>query len=466
MSDETPGPDPERAETEDRGDAYGLDAAQVDAILAAVEAGAQDRLLELLAPLHAADTADLLEQIGPADREKLIRLWGDGFDGEVLTELEEGVRDEVLEVLDRKTLAQAVQDMETDDLVYLVEDLEAEEQDQILQHLEDADRHAVEASLQYDEDTAGRLMSREMVICPPHWTVGDAIDFMRAHEDLPETFYKVILADARMHVVGTVALGTIMAHRRDTALRELADTSPRLIPVDQSYEDVAYAFNQYHMVSAPVVDGDGRLVGVITIDDAMEVLEDEAEEDMKLLAGVGDEEISDTVWETARARFPWLAVNLVTAIVASLVISLFEATIAAIVALAVLMPIVASMGGNAATQTLTVAVRALATRDLTRANAMRIVRREALVGAGNGIAFALIVGVVGVIWFGTPMLGVVLGVAMVINLFVAGLSGILIPMALSKLGIDPALASGTFVTTVTDVVGFFAFLGLAAALLL
>lgn len=464
MSDQTTGPETDQDAVDH--DAYALNAATVDAILAAVEVGSQDRLHELLEPLHPADKADLLEQIGPAEREKLIRVWGEGFDGEVLSELEEGVRDEVLEVLDRKTLAQAVQDMETDDLVYLIEDLEQDEQNQILSHLEDADRHAVEASLQYDEGTAGRLMSREMVICPPHWSVGEAIDYMRSHEDLPETFYKVILADARMHVAGTVMLGTIMAHPRDHKLIDLADTNPRLIPVDQPEEDVAYAFNQYHMVSAPVVDADGRLVGVITIDDAMEVLEDEAEEDMKLLAGVGDEEISDSVWETARARFPWLAVNLVTAIIASLVISLFDDTIAAIVALAVLMPIVASMGGNAATQTLTVAVRALATRDITRSNAMRIIRREALVGLGNGVAFAVIIGIIGMIWFGSPMLGLVLGVAMVINLFVAGLSGILIPMVLSKIGVDPALASGTFVTTVTDVVGFFAFLGLAAVLLL
>ncbi|NNU79960.1 magnesium transporter [Halovulum dunhuangense] len=445
---------------------FALNAGVVEAILAAVEAQDQDLLVDLLGQLHEADQADLLEQVSPQDRESLVRLWGERFDGAVLYELEEGVRDEILEIVDPRVLASAVQEMETDDLVYLVEDMEDAQKAEVLGALDDADRVAVEASLQYEEYTAGRLMSREMVTCPPHWTVGEAIDFMRASEDLPETFYKVILVDPRMHVAGTVALGSIMANRREVKLIDLADTAPRLIRADQPNEDVAYLFNHYHMVSAPVVDGDGRLVGVITIDDAMEILEEEVEEDIMRLGGVGDEELSDSVWETARARFPWLAVNLVTAIIASLVIALFEDTIEAIVALAVLMPIIASMGGNAATQTLTVAVRALATRDLTRANAWRIIRRETLVGLGNGIAFAVIIAGVGLAWFGSPMLGVVLALAMVINLLVAGLSGILIPMALEKAGADPALASGTFVTTVTDVVGFFAFLGLAGILLL
>jgi len=447
-------------------DAYALNAATVDAIIDAAEASQTDQLRNLLEPLHEADIADLIEQISDTEREQLLRVWGENFNGAVLHELEEGVRDDILDLLDKGVLASAVQEMETDDLVYLVEDLEEAQQTEILENLEDSDRVAVEASLQYDEDTAGRLMSREMVTAPPYWTVGDAIDYMRASENLPESFYKVILIDERLHVVGTVMLSMIMAHPREERLIDLADTAPRRIPVDQSDEDVAYAFNQYHIISAPVVDADERLVGVITIDDAMEVLEDETEEDMKRLAGLGDEELSDRTWEIVRSRFPWLAVNLVTAILASLVIAMFEDTIQALVALAVLMPIVASMGGNAATQTLTVAVRALATRDLTRSNALRIIRREAVAGLLNGIAFAVVMGIIGSIWFGPMMLGVVIGLAMVINLFVAGLSGILIPMALDRAGADPALASGAFVTTVTDVVGFFAFLGLAAALLL
>ncbi len=451
---------------EEQGDAYKINAATVDAILAAVELGAQDRLVALLEPFHEADIADLLEQITANERHKLLDVWGADLDGSFLSELEEGVRDDILEYLDDRVLATAVSEMETDDVVYLVEDLDEDQQERVLEALDDADRVAVEASLQYEEGTAGRLMSREFVIAPKHWNVGEAIDYMRAHDDLPDNFYKVILVDARMKPVGTVPLGKIMSHPRTVPLEILADTDPRLIPVEQSYADVAYAFNQYHMISAPVVDADGRVVGVITIDDAMDVLEDEAEEDMKRLAGLGDEELSDSVWETAKLRFPWLAVNLVTAILASLVIAQFEAVIAALVALAVLMPIVASMGGNGATQTLTVAVRALATRDLTSSNALRIVRREVMVGLLNGVVFAVIIGIVGLLWFGSPMLGVVIGVAMVINMVVAGLAGILIPMGLERAGADPALASGAFVTTVTDVVGFFAFLGLAAVLLL
>ncbi len=447
-------------------DAQPINAVTVDAILAAVELGARERLVSLLDPLHEADIADLLEQITVDERHRLVDLWGTDLEGEFLSELSEGVRDDLLTHIDDEILASAVQEMETDDLVYLVEDLGEAQQAKVLDALDGADRVAVEASLQYDEDTAGRLMSSEMVVAPRHWTVGEAIDFMRAEDDLPEQFYKIILVDAGMKVLGTVPLGRVMAHRREVALDSIADLEPRVFRADQPGEEVAYAFNQYHLISAPVIDADERLVGVITIDDAIEVLQDETEADMKRLAGVGNEELSDSVWSTTKLRFPWLAINLATAVLASLVIAQFDAVITAVVALAVLMPIVASMGGNAATQTLTVAVRALATRDISRANALRIIRREALVGLLNGAAFAVITGIISLVWFGSPVLGVVIGVAMVLNLLVAGLAGILIPMGLERVGADPALASGTFVTTVTDVVGFFAFLGLASLFLL
>jgi magnesium transporter len=291
------------------------------------------------------------------------------------------------------------------------------------------------------------------------------IDYLREEKDLPEQFYHVMIVDPRMRPVGKVPLGSLMSSARDVALTSIMEDDFRTIPVLQSEEDVAYAFNQYHMVSAPVVDADERLVGVITIDDAMEVLGEEAEEDIMRLAGLGDESLTDRVISTTRQRFPWLAVNLVTSILASLVIAQFAGTIEAIVALAIMMPIVASMGGNAGTQSLTVAVRAMATKDLTGSNVWRVIRREAFVGLANGVIFAVVIGVVGVLWFGTPMLGVVLALAMVANMVVAGLAGILIPIWLDKLGVDPALASGAFVTTVTDVVGFFAFLGLAALML-
>lgn len=448
-------------------DAYALDAGIVADILDAVRASDRRRLIEHLDPLHVADIADLLEQVRPSEREALIDLWGKDFDGEVLAEAEEGVRDALIEELEPEVLSEAVKDLETDDVVYLVEDLEEPTKERILDALDEADRAAVLSSLEYPEDTAGRMMQRSFVMAPTHWNVGNAIDYMRASDDLPEQFYDVMIVDPRMHPVGEVALSKIMAHPRDTPIAQLMVEDFFVIPATQSRADVGYAFAQYNLVSAPVVNENGRLIGIITIDDAVEALEEESHEDMMRLAGVGgEEELSDTIWATARQRFPWLFVNLVTAVLASLVIAVFEETIATIVALAVLMPIVASMGGNAATQSMTVAVRALATRDLTSKNALRIVWREAAVGLMNGLAFALFVGVVAYIWFGSAMLGAVLAIAMVVNLVVAGLAGILVPIGLERAGIDPALASGTFVTTVTDVVGFFAFLGLAAYVLL
>ena len=306
-------------------------------------------------------------------------------------------------------------------------------------------------------------------MAPEHWTVGEAIDRLRGadEDDLPDQFYHLVLVNPRLHPIGNVTLGKLMRSRRDVALIDLVEETFRVIPATQPESDVAYAFNQYHLISAPVVDDEGRLIGQITIDDAMAVLDEEHEEDILRLAGVGDESaLSDNVVETTRQRLPWLAVNLVTSILASLVIAQFEMAIAQIVALAVLMPIVASMGGNAGTQSLTVAVRALATKDLTGANVWRVIRREVIVGLINGLVFAVVMGIVGVIWFGSPALGYVIAAAMVVNLVVAGFAGTVIPVVLDRLGVDPALASGAFVTTVTDVVGFFAFLGLAAVVLL
>lgn len=455
-------------ETElDEDDAYILDRKDVAAVLYAVEVSDRDRLLSLMEPMHAADIADLLEQINPYDRGRLIRLYDKEFEGEILSELDENIREEVMAALRPETLAEAVRDMESDDVVDLLEDLDETKQEAILEVLDDADRVAVEQSLSYPEFSAGRLMQRETVMAPEHWTVGDAIDYMRDAEELPEQFYHVILVDPRMRPIANVTLGKIMGAPRTAPLKNLTEEIFQVIPVTQDEGDVAYAFNQYHLISAPVVDEDDRLIGVITIDDAMAVLDEEHEEDILRLAGVGEESsLSDRVIDTTRQRIPWLAVNLVTAILASLVIAQFEATIAQFVALAVLMPIVASMGGNAGTQSLTVAVRAIATKDLTGANVWRVIRREVLVGLVNGLVFAVVMGIVGLLWFGSPMLGVVIAVAMVINLVVAGLAGTGIPVLLEKVGIDPALASGAFVTTVTDVVGFFAFLALAGAVLL
>jgi len=443
-----------------------LDNQLIDEILDAIENEDALHLTHLLEPLHSADIADFLEQISGGQRRAMLRLWKGGMEGDILSELDEGLREEVIRDLSPEVLAEAVRDLESDDVVDLVEDLDGAQQGAILRVLEDADRVAVEQSLSYPEESAGRLMQREVVMGPEHWNVGEAIDYLRSQDDLPEQFYHLILVDPKMRPIGYVTLGKLLGSPRETLLTDISEESFRTISVNQDEEDVAYAFNQYHLISAPVVDGDNRLVGVITIDDAMVVLDDEHEEDIMRLAGVGEGSLTDRVIGTVRRRFPWLFVNLVTAILASMVIAQFDQIISTFVALAVLMPIVASMGGNAGTQSLTVAVRAIATKDLTSANVWRVIRREALVGLVNGVIFAVVMGLVGIFWFGIPTLGVVIGIAMVLNLVIAGLAGVVIPVWLEKLGVDPALASGAFVTTVTDVVGFFAFLGLAAVMLL
>lgn len=458
-----PTPEPEPAEEDD----FTPPRALLDQIRDAIDDEDQARLDALLEPMHAADIADVIENLSASRRKIFMSLWSGEIDGDVLSEIDESIRDEIVEMLPKSVLADAVREMDSDDIVDLIEELEEPEQQKVLDALDDVDRAAVEQSLTYPEYSAGRLMQSEVVIAAEHWTVGDAIDFLRSSDWLPEQFYHIILVDPRRHPIGYVALGRLLATRRDVALRDLVEDSFRTISVYAEEGDVAYAFNQYHLISAPVVDKDDRLVGVITIDDAMAVLDEEHEEDILRLAGVGeDSSITDTVLETLRQRLPWLMVNLVTAIVASLVIAVFEGTIQKIVALAVLMPIVASMGGNAGTQTLTVAVRALATKSLTGSNVWRVVRREAIVGVLNGLAFAVVMGVVAWIWFDGFSLAAVIGIAMIVNLAVAALAGILVPLALERVGADPALASGTFVTTVTDVVGFFAFLGLASAVLI
>ncbi len=447
-------------------DAYRLNPKLISSILYAVETHDQTQLIALMEPLHAADIADLLEQVNAFDRRRIVELYGRELDGEILSEVDDGIREEVIAIMRPEVLAEAVRDLETDDVVDIVEDLEEDAQETILGSLAAADRVAVEQSLSFPEFSAGRLMQREIVMGPEHWTVGDAIDYMREASELPDDFYHMVITDPMLHPIGHVTLGKILGAPRTTMLRDILEPGFRTFRADESESDVAYAFNQYHMISAPVLDENNRVIGVITIDDAMNVLDEEHEEDILRLAGVGEGTLADRVFDTVKQRLPWLAVNLATAILASMVIAQFEGTITALVALAVLMPIVASMGGNAGTQALTVAVRSIATRDLTGANVWRVIRREVLVGLANGLIFAVIMGIVGLVWFGSPALGGVIAAAMVINMVVAGLAGIGVPVLLERVGIDPALASGAFVTTVTDIVGFFAFLGLAAMFLL
>jgi magnesium transporter len=443
----------------------GLDPRLVQEARAALAAGEAARLGTLLEPLHAADIADLLEQIAPAERRALLSLWRGGVDGEVLSELDESLREEVIGELEPGALAAAVADLETDDVVDLVEDLDAAAQQAVLASLAAADRLVVEKALTYPEGSAGRLMQSEVVRAPAHWTVGEAIDFLRSGVELPDQFYHVVLVDPRMKPVGYVTLGRILSARRESRLLDMAEDSFRTIHVEDEGGDVARAFNRYHLISAPVVDDDGRLVGVVTIDDAMTVLDEEHEEDYLALAGVGDTPIGEPVLATAMRRFRWLLVTLVAANIAAQVIAQFEATIERVVLLAILMPIVASMGGNAGTQAVATAVRALATRDLTAANAWRVVRREAGVGLVNGLAFGAIMGLVVIVAFHQPMIGLVIACALWVTLLLASLGGVLVPLALDRLGIDPAVASGPFVTTVTDIVGFFVFLGIATLVL-
>ena len=452
-------------------DAFTMDAVLnkglVEAVRDAVEAGDTGRVTALMEALHAADVADLLEQMGATDRGALLALWSGEIDGDILSEIDESIREEVIESLSPAVLADAMRELDTDDVVDILEDMEPGQQDAILETLPEVDRVAVAQALAYPEESAGRLMQREFVMAPQDWTVGQAIDYLRGADQLPDQFYHVILVSPAMKPVGYVTLGRILSARRDMALHALAEDSFRTIKATDAEADVAYIFNQYHLISCPVVDAGGRLVGVITIDDAMNVLDEEHEEDMLLLAGVGEEShISDGVFETVRQRFPWLFVNLVAVNISALVITQFAGTISALVALAALMPVVASMGGNAGTQSLTVAVRALATRDLTRSNAGRVVRREVAVGLVNGLTFAGMMGVVGWLGYGSAMLGVVIGMAMVANLFIAALAGVAVPLTLTRFKLDPALASGTFVTTLTDITGFFVFLGLATWLLI
>ena len=445
---------------------YVIDKQKMAIVLSALTSGNRVDLTEALEPLHPADIADIIEQLNTTDRARFIRLYDTEFYGDILSEIDEHIREEVIAELKPDVLAEAVRDLESDDVVDIVEDLEEEQKETILEALDEGDRVAVQSLLSYPEQSAGRLMQREVVMAPEHWSVGMAIDFLRNDAILPEQFYHIVLVDPRLHPVGNVSLGKLMSSKRSVLLKEIIEDVFQVIPADQNEADVAYAFNQYHLISAPVVDMENRVVGVITIDDAMVVLDEELEEDIMLLAGIGDSSVSDTMIETVRGRLPWLAVNLVTAILASIVIAQFEATIAQFVALAILMPIIASMGGNAATQSLTVAVRAIATKDISSTNIGRVIRREVGVGILTGLIFAVSMGLIGVFWFGTAMLGVVIAISMLINLVVANLAGTTIPVILEKLGIDPALASGAFVTTVTDVVGFFAFLSIAGILLL
>ncbi len=445
-----------------RGEAGEIRPEFVERIARAIRDADATFLREAVAELHEADLGDLIEALDADDRVSLVELTGADFDFSALNEVDDSVREEILEELEPETVAEGVRELESDDAVELLESLDEADKEEILEKLPPTERVAIERSLDYPENSAGRRMQTEFIAVPPDWTVGQAIDYMRDTPDLPGRFYEIYAVDGAQHWQGAVSLDVLLRSRRPVPLADLIDEDRRRVSVLDDQEEVARLFGKYNLVAAPVVDTENRLVGVITIDDVVDVIEEEADEDLKALGGVtSDEELSDNVWTIARGRFNWLLVNLATAFLASSVLGLFEGQLEKMVALAVLAPIVASQGGNAATQTMTVAVRALATRELGSNNAFRVVMREGLVGLVNGLAFAVITGIAAVAWFKIPGLGIVIGLAIICNLVAGALGGILIPMVLDRVRADPAVASGTFVTTITDVVGFFSFLGIA-----
>lgn len=437
-----------------------------EAISELVSAGNAKALLMDLEARHKADIAEIITVLRPDLRTSLLQLVGDALEPEVFAELDDAVRDDVLEVVDTNTVANTVQQLDSDDAVFVLEDMDEDERQQVLDRIPQTDRIVLERALDFPEDSAGRLMQAEFISVPPYWTVGQTIDYLRETDNLPDDFLEIYITDPTHTPIGVVHLAEILRAQRPRVMQELLHEDFYIMQAETDREEVARLFERYNLVTAPVVDDDQRLIGVITADDVFEVIAEEASEDILRLGGVGDEAVTDTVFETARGRASWLFLNLLTAIAASLVIGLFDASIEKMVALAVLMPIVASMGGNAGTQTLTITVRALATQELLPVNAARLVYRELGVGFINGFVFAIITGFIGAYWFGDNLLGVVLAAAMIVNLVVAAMAGILIPISLNRMKIDPALASSVFVTTVTDVIGFFAFLGFATLFLL
>jgi magnesium transporter len=433
----------------------------VETVAEAITGSDAGLLRALVHDLHESDVGDLIEALDPELRPRLIELLGDDFDFTALTEVDDTVREEILDELPAETVAEGMRDLDSDDAIYILEDLPKDEQTEILEQLSPPERVALAKRLDYPEESAGRRMQTEFIAVPPAWTVGQTIDYMRETEDLPERFFEIYVVGPDSKFLGAVPLDRLMRSKRPVAMSDLMEPERHIVGATEDQEEVARRFERYNLVAAPVIDND-RMVGVITFDDIVDVIEQEAEEDIKALGGVkGEEELSDSVWTIARSRFNWLLVNLATAFLASAVLGMFEGELQKMVALAVLAPIVASQGGNAATQTMTIAVRALATRDLSDANAWRVISREVTVGVLNGLAFAVITGAIAYAWFKVPGLGIVIGLAMICNLIAAAMAGILIPLAIEKFRFDPAVASGVFVTTVTDVVGFFSFLGIA-----
>jgi magnesium transporter len=448
--------DDERLDEENR-----LKADYVGAVRDALDEGDKGKVYDLVEPLHPADIADLIEVFDRSQRAALISAITDLMSGEVIAELNDFVREDLMEALPPEAVATIAEQLDTDDAVQLIEDLDEDDQRAVIAELEPETREAVSSALAYPEETAGRLMSRHFIAVPEHMTVGDLIDYLREEGDLEHEFYEVFVIDERHHPVGTCALSWILTAPRSVRLTDLMKRDQTLIPVTMDQEEVALMFQKYALISAAVVDESGRLVGQITVDDIVHIISEEAGEDALLLAGAGDGDINEPIVDSYKARVRWLLANLLTASVASTVIAQFEDVIATMVALAVLMPIVAGIGGNAGTQTLAVTVRAIATNQLTDANTWRAVRRELSIAALNGVTVAVVIGTIVALLFGNAMLGVVIGSAMLCNIMIAGFAGVVVPLTLQKMKADPAISSSIFVTMTTDSMGFLVFLGLA-----
>ncbi|GAB5454246.1 MAG: magnesium transporter [Henriciella sp.] len=433
----------------------------------AIDAGAAKQVRGLLEAEHPADASDFLEQLSSERFEAVMDLLGGELPADILIELREEYREDAVEVMSDEAVVEALDELETDDATAVLEDLDEDRRERILEELEPEDRAVLEASFDFEEDTAGRLMQREFLAAPEFWSVGQTIDYARENaEDLPTDFYEIYVVDPTNRPLGYVLLSQLLRTERDIQLADIMETFHSDIHVDQDQEEVAYQFQKYALASAPVKDHDGRLVGMITVDDMVHVIQEENTEDLLALANVSSADGSDTVWESVKARAPWLGINLITAFIASAIIALFEGTLDRLVQLAILMPVVAALAGNAGSQGLAVAVRAIAEREMEGKAGRRAVIRETLTGIVNGVIFAVGVGLVAFFWFSDVKLAIVLAAAMLASFIWAGASGILVPLTLKRMGADPAVASSVFVLTLTDTMAFFSFLGLATLFLL
>lgn len=460
-ADDGPHPD-DRIDDERHDEENRLKPEYVRSVRDALDEGDKGTVYDLVEPLHPADIADLFELIDREDRGALAEAITDLMSSDVVAELNDYVREDMMEALPAEAVATIVEQLETDDAVQLIEDLDEDDQQAILAEVEAEDRAAIESALAYPEETAGRLMNRDFVAVPEHLTVGDLIDYLRERGDITNDFWEVFVVDERHHPVGTCLLSWVLTSPRNIALSDVMKRDQTLISVTMDQEELGLMFQKYGLISAAVVDENGRLVGQMTVDDVVHIIAEEAGEDVLLLSGAGEGDINEPIREAYGSRVRWLIANLGTAVVGSAIIAMFGAAIEKLVALAILMPIVASIGGNAGTQTMAVAVRAIAMNQLTRANTWRIVGRELRVALLNGATIAVLIGVATAFLF-TPQLGAVIAAAMIINIIVSGMAGVLVPVMFERLDQDPAVASSVFVTMITDSMGFFAFLGLAVA---